>query len=67
MMFQISMEGEVSELETLDSELVMSFYDQYHTEDLSKVSFSLLMWTSFIGQFVHTVEGVNRWIGVLLI
>ena len=37
--FQISMEGEVSELETLDSELVMSFYDQYHTEDLSKVSF----------------------------
>ena len=35
--FQISMEGEVSELEALDSELVMSFYDQYHTEDLSKV------------------------------
>lgn len=27
----------MSELETLDSELVMSFYDQYHTEDLSKV------------------------------
>ena len=41
--FQISMEGEVSELETLDSELVMSFYDQYHTEDLSKVSFLILI------------------------
>ena len=31
------MEGEVSELENLDSELVMSFYDQYHADDISKV------------------------------
>ena len=31
------MEGETSELETLDSELVMSFYDQYHGDDISKV------------------------------
>ena len=32
-----SMEGETSELENLDSELVMSFYDQYHADDMSKV------------------------------
>jgi len=31
------MEGETSELENLDSELVMSFYDQYHADDISKV------------------------------
>ena len=31
------MEGETSELENLDSELVMSFYDQYHADDMSKV------------------------------
>ena len=31
------MEGETSELDNLDSELVMSFYDQYHADDMSKV------------------------------
>jgi hypothetical protein len=32
------MEGDdTSELETLDSELVMSFYDQYHADEISKV------------------------------
>ena len=31
------MEGETSELENLDSELVMSFYEQYHADDISKV------------------------------
>ena len=46
------MEGEVSELETLDSELVMSFYDQYHTEDLSKVklSFHLKIFTKNLNE-----------------
>lgn len=36
-LFQIPMEGETSELDNLDSELVMSFYDQYHADDMSKV------------------------------
>ena len=32
------MEGDdTSELETLDTELVMSFYDQYHADEISKV------------------------------
>lgn len=43
------MEGETSELENLDSELVMSFYDQYHADDMSKV----------YGDFSDKLEGVN--------
>jgi len=46
---ETSMEGETSELENLDSELVMSFYDQYHADDMSKV----------YGDFSDKLEGVN--------